>query len=69
MQRFNVDKEDMAIILISPGVEKVQPPSITQLSAICMTQGARHMIAMVLSISTYCCSPPRSALCAVQTDS
>lgn len=25
MQRFNVDKEDMAISLISSGVEKVQP--------------------------------------------
>lgn len=57
----------MAIILISPGVEKVQTTSSAQPSAICMTQGVRHMIAMVLSSSMYCYSPLRCALCAVQT--
>lgn len=67
MQRFNVDKEDMAIILISPGVEKVQTTSSAQLSAICVTQGVMHMITTALSISTKCYSPLRFALCALQT--
>jgi len=47
MQRFNVDEEDMAIILISPGVEKVQPTSRAQSFAICVTHGVGHVIAKV----------------------
>lgn len=64
---FGVDKKDMAIILISHGVEKVQPTSSAQSSAICVSDRASCTLSMVLSVSTYCYSPSKSVLCAVQT--